>query len=245
MFKNLSGFLVMSRKTTAIGQSTVLSNLARRCRLERFVLASLVLCTPLAAGCISTASIQDWNYIRVNKSRANSAWKAMYTRSERVCQGDDFEAGFKAGFLAAATGDNCQPPAVPPPKYWSAKYQTCEGQEFIQDWYRGYQCGLAAADSHGYSQFNQVPVSPTAPTLNHSGCGQCYAPDRCNCPCGDAMLPFDVGSSEFSLSTDTVSEAEAVQSHNQWALGVGADASATSSPSDLATGQADNFIPPR
>ena len=51
----------------------------------------------------------------------------------------------------------------------------------IQDWYRGYQCGVAAAEGSGYPFFHDVPVGPQAPVINKDGCGACYSPTGCLC----------------------------------------------------------------
>lgn len=144
-------------------------------------LSPIVLAIAVTAGCVSTSSLQDWNYRRVQKSRANIALHEEYDRDCRISVGHDFESGFKAGFVDAAMGKNCDLPAVPPPKYWSASYQSCEAQECVQAWFRGYQAGQTAADERGLSNFHQVPVSPHAPVLNKTTCGTCYAPGDCEC----------------------------------------------------------------
>ncbi len=150
-------------------------------RKSHLRLAPIVLAAAVTSGCVSTSALQDWNYHRVQKSRAAIAWHEEYDRDCRGSLGHDFEAGFKAGFVDASMGKNCDLPAVPPPKYWSASYQSCEAQECVQAWFRGYQAGQTAADERGLSNFHQVPVSPNAPVLNKTACGTCYARDACEC----------------------------------------------------------------
>lgn len=131
------------------------------------------------AGC--AASLQDFHYSVVNKSRAEYAWLTNTSFGERWDYGSDYACGYKSGYYDASTGKGCVLPAVPPPCYWSTKYQSCEGQKQIQDWYRGYQCGVAAAQGSGYPFFHNVPVGPQAPVVNKDGCGMCYAPPCCLC----------------------------------------------------------------
>lgn len=140
----------------------------------------LLACSTLGlSGC--TASLQDLHYSVVNKTRAEYAWYSNTSLGDRWNHGSDYAHGYKMGYYDAATGKGCALPAVPPPCYWSTKYQCCEGQKHIQDWYRGYQCGVAAAQGSGYPYFHSVPVGPQAPIVNKDGCGACYGPTGCLC----------------------------------------------------------------
>ena len=132
-------------------------------------------------GCASVAGLQDTQYCLANKTRAEISWLTCNDWKQRWDLGSDYAAGYKKGFYDAATGRGCKVPAVPPPCYWSSKYQDCEGQEAIACWYRGYQCGAAAAQSKGYPSFHDVPVGPCAPAVNMTGCQGCYSPDNCAC----------------------------------------------------------------
>ncbi len=143
-------------------------------KLLLMALSSLSLC-----GC--AASLQDLHYAAVNKTRAEYAWYSSTSISDRWNCGSDYAYGYKSGYYDKATGKACTLPAVPPPCYWSTKYQCCEGQKHIQDWYRGYQCGVAAAEGSGYPYFHDVPIGPQAPVINKDGCGACYAPTGCLC----------------------------------------------------------------
>lgn len=132
-------------------------------------------------GCSGVASFQDWQYCWANKHRASAAYKSQLTSAERREFGSDYGNGFKKGFYDASTGRGCKTPAIPPPCYWSAKYQSCEGQKCIQNWFRGYQVGAAAAEGEGFPSFHEIPVGPCAPRTNSSGCQGCYSPDYCEC----------------------------------------------------------------
>jgi hypothetical protein len=160
-------------------------------------------CAVTLNGCVSVAGMQDWNYARVNKGRAHQAWLEGHSREQRVCLGCDYELGFKSGFVDSALGRDCDLPAIAPPKYWSAKYQSCEGRACVENWFSGYSAGLQAAQHRGFSDMNQVPVSACAPILNRSDCGACYAQPACGCGGGcqacrrgfdntaTTALPFD------------------------------------------------------
>lgn len=143
-------------------------------KLFLMALSSLGLC-----GC--AASWQDLHYAAVNKTRAEYSWYSNTSLSDRWNCGSDYAYGYKSGYYDKATGKACTLPPVPPPCYWSTKYQCCEGQKHIQDWYRGYQCGVAAAEGSGYPYFHDVPLGPQAPVINKDGCGACYAPTGCLC----------------------------------------------------------------
>lgn len=130
------------------------------------------------SGC---AGVQDTEYAFANWTRSEICWLNNTTASQRRACSGDYEKGWKKGFYDSATGKACGLPAVPPPCYWSHKYQDCAGQKAISDWYRGYQCGVAAAESTGLPSFHDVPIGPCPPIINKTGCGACYSPDRCNC----------------------------------------------------------------
>lgn len=149
----------------------------------RYALIAAI-CAVTLNGCVSMAGLQDWNYRRVNKVRAQEAWLECHTREQRACLGRDYEQGYKAGFVDAATGRACDVPAVTPPKYWAASYQSCEGQVCIENWMTGYRAGLTAAQNRSFSAFNEVPVADCAPVLNRTGCGACYAEPDCSCSGG-------------------------------------------------------------
>lgn len=160
---------------------------ARMATPRSALLAWAIAVTATFSGCVSVASVQDWHYAHVNKARASSAWFENHDSDQRKYLGCDYEAGYKSGFFDAATGKDCRLPPVPPAQYWAAKYQCCEGQTCVQNWFKGYQAGLAAAQNCGYPAFNDVPVSPSAPVINKTACGQCYSSDACECSEGNMV----------------------------------------------------------
>lgn len=143
--------------------------------------ALLVVASMFCSGCVSMAGLQDMHFSYCNKYRASEAWKCSFNSTQRKSLSDDFEKGFKQGYYDTAMNKDCRLPPVAPPKYWSARYQSCEGQCKVQDWFRGYQHGIAAAQSYSCPDYVEVPVSPNAPIVNKTGCGACYSADHCKC----------------------------------------------------------------
>lgn len=135
----------------------------------------------LSTGCMGAAGLQDWNYNRVNRSRAAKCFKTAYDHQQRKELGRDFELGYNRGFFDLATGRDCRVPPVAPPKYWSASYQSCNTRTCVENWFVGYQKGVVAAERCGLGDFNSIPVSAGAPSVNCSGCGACYSGDACSC----------------------------------------------------------------
>ena len=70
-----------------------------------------------------------------------------------------FGEGFRDGYVSVASGGGSCPPAVPPRKYWSWKYQTPEGQCKVAAWFEGFSYGAQAAESDGAGNFQQIQVS--------------------------------------------------------------------------------------
>lgn len=144
-----------------------------------------------SAGCNCIATKQDWHYKFANWRRAATAWDCCYSADAQKCLSRDFETGFKAGFIDTSVGKDCRVPPVPPPRYWAAKYQCPSGQCAIQDWFRGYQHGIVAAQSKGYPDFNEIPVGPSAPVLNKTACGMCQSCEPCGCQNSHPSFPSD------------------------------------------------------
>jgi hypothetical protein len=71
----------------------------------------------------------------------------------------DFGEGFRAGYVDVASGNNGCPPAVPPRKYWSWRYQSPEGQAKVSAWFEGYAHGARAADEEGIGNWSQLQIS--------------------------------------------------------------------------------------
>ncbi len=164
----------------------------------------LVIASVSMSGCASVATFQDWQFCYANKSRASEAWKCTFSAEARKSLSADFEAGFKKGYYDTAMNKDCRLPPVAPPKYWSARYQNCEGQACVQEWFRGYQHGIASAQSCNDASSAEVPVSPCAPVINKTGCGACYSPDNCRCEPG---IDYGVSGTEIQYDPLGIHEA--------------------------------------
>lgn len=164
----------------------------------RYALSVSLLCLTMA-GCACVATEQDWLYKLAQHQRAGESYRSRYSPEQRKCHSCDFYAGFKRGYFETSIGRDCRVPAVAPPKYWTAHYQSCEGQEAVQDWFRGYQDGIAAASADGYRYFNEVPVSAQAPVVNRTACGMCQSWDPCNCRTAPNVMTPD-----YPVHTETI-----------------------------------------
>lgn len=156
-------------------------------RSARSCLLALACIVP--GGCASMAGLQDMQFSYHMKGRAAEAWRTSFTSDQRKCLSSDFECGFKQGFYEVAMNRDCRLPPTAPPKYWSAYYQSCEGQKRVEEWFAGYQQGIAVAQSSGQSGSAEIPISPCAPVLNKTGCGACYSGNPCACEPSNCELP--------------------------------------------------------
>ena len=72
----------------------------------------------------------------------------------------DEECGFLDGFVdyldAGGTGN---PPPLPPRRYWRTEHENPNGYRAVQDWYRGYAHGAAAAQASGYRELVTICTS--------------------------------------------------------------------------------------
>ena len=109
----------------------------------------------------------DENVILKRHERlAKLAWDEMV--AQYGCQfSDDYRAGFIDGFVDYLTYGGTAPigldeapvvPAVPPPKYRSAKAMSPEGHTAAEEWFMGFRHGSATALASGLRQLVTVPV---------------------------------------------------------------------------------------
>jgi hypothetical protein len=77
----------------------------------------------------------------------------------------DYRDGWKQGYLDLSRGQCDELPALPPQKYWSAFYQTPEGQVCIEQWYQGWRDGADAAKACGAPEWHRIAPAPTAPSM--------------------------------------------------------------------------------
>lgn len=78
---------------------------------------------------------------------------------------DSFREGFIAGYHDVAKGGKGCPPAVPPRRFWSWKYQTAEGQAKVNEWFAGYPYGAKAAEEDGIGNYRDIQISSEVEAL--------------------------------------------------------------------------------
>jgi hypothetical protein len=114
--------------------------------------------------------IQSFDECRMawrNRRRADEAWALIRGAGEHEYS-SDYAAGFKAGYADYLdNGGNGDPPAVPPFRYRSVKYQSPEGVEAINGWYAGWKHGALMAKASGQREVEVIPLS--APPINAVG----------------------------------------------------------------------------
>ncbi|MFO1022267.1 MAG: hypothetical protein U0903_16475 [Planctomycetales bacterium] len=127
----------------------------------------------LLPGCITVYTrfrdLRDELQIKAhNKYLAHMAWgacKKMY--ADLPCR-DDFERGFKTGYVDRASGLNGCPPALPPRRYWKAKNMGMGGADRTNTWFDGYRHGVAVAEQDGVADLSRittsVPFGPPPPS---------------------------------------------------------------------------------
>lgn len=96
---------------------------------------------------------------------AECAWQEVLGTCPDVACSEDYEHGFKAGYVdylyAGGTGE---PPAVPPRCYWNLDYRSPGGHQAVTSWFAGFRHGAQVARDQGRRQVVTVPSS-----LRHSG----------------------------------------------------------------------------
>ena len=71
----------------------------------------------------------------------------------------DHRRGFVDGFVDYLDAGGIDgPPPLPPRKYWRGKFQNPFGHRRIEDWFEGYQHGVATARASNYRSFVVVPT---------------------------------------------------------------------------------------
>lgn len=72
----------------------------------------------------------------------------------------DEERGFEDGFVDFLVyGGTGNPPPLPPRRYWWSDCQELNGCDAIQDWFKGFQHGVAVAQASGYRNCVTVQLS--------------------------------------------------------------------------------------
>ena len=112
--------------------------------------------------------IDWWDYHVTEHTAQRCAFRAL-AEYRRLC-GNPRSHHFKNGFITAyedlALNRRPAPPVFPPPKYWNAFYRSCAGQKCVDEWFAGYDAGLAMGSNGGVSRFREV-------YLRREGCNFC------------------------------------------------------------------------
>jgi hypothetical protein len=97
---------------------------------------------------------------------ADEAWAQVCAAGPGVQFSEDYEDGFRAGFVDYVdAGGNGEPPPLPPRRYQGLRYQNPEGYKAIEDWFGGYRDGAAAAAHGPYREWITGPSSLRGPTV--------------------------------------------------------------------------------
>jgi hypothetical protein len=95
-----------------------------------------------------------------NQALAEEAWSHFLAAMPDCNCSEHFADGFKTGFADYLyAGGNGEPPVVPPRPYWKPQYESPQGQQLVQDWFRGFRHGAAVAKESGYRESVLVPAS--------------------------------------------------------------------------------------
>ncbi len=112
------------------------------------------------AGCHSFRNYQDEKMISVrNRYRAHKAWKHVKKNCNNIKYPKDFGRGFKEGYRDVCMGGDGCPPALPPRRYWSIRYQNRKGHFKQRRWFDGYEHGALAAEQAGGADMNYIATS--------------------------------------------------------------------------------------
>jgi hypothetical protein len=86
------------------------------------------------------------------------AWEALRSREAASC---DYRHGFVRAYVDLAHGATGALPPVPPERYWSVCFRTCDGHARAREWYAGYADGVASARGGLGAPCETVPSSGT------------------------------------------------------------------------------------
>jgi hypothetical protein len=120
-------------------------------------------CSGCTTGCGPNCYIGWIDTLRTrNDARANArqVLRSTYGRFPQVsCHYSD---GFEQAFVDLAEGGDGSIPPIPPRRYWNAEYRCPWGAGCAEEWFVGYEAGVAAADATAPCRHPVIPVSGTA-----------------------------------------------------------------------------------
>jgi hypothetical protein len=132
-----------------------------------FACCALVACA-LSAGCQLVISDTRTDYpenmrksddereTKRNWELANAAWEEHTTHGKKYTA--DYAQGFKEGLVEYLnSGGSAVPPAHPPKRYQTSRFENPQGAQAIRDWFAGFRRGAAVAAS---GQSNYEDGSP-------------------------------------------------------------------------------------
>ena len=126
-----------------------------------------LMCLPLmslSSGCVAFVTQMrdlrdDTAIAHKNRRLAKEAWYAVCGAYAGTPCLEDFECGFRTGYCDVADGKNGCPPAVPPRKYWRAKYLGETGVLQVEQWFEGYRHGVSVAQQDGIVNIRRIPTT--------------------------------------------------------------------------------------
>ncbi|QDU62604.1 hypothetical protein Pan216_34710 [Planctomycetes bacterium Pan216] len=96
---------------------------------------------------------------RRDRAVAKKVWAEIRDSSPDCTYSVDYADGFKEGFVDFVRyGSPDVPRPLPPRKYWRNRYQTPQGLQAMEDWFAGFDHGMAAAHDGGYRSFVVIPT---------------------------------------------------------------------------------------
>jgi hypothetical protein len=100
---------------------------------------------------------------------AKMAWQQVQAEHGGELADPDYECGFKDGFAMYLYQGTCEPPALPPCKYMSLKYQTGAGCAAVEQWRAGFRHGVLVAREGGQRRHLTCWMEPPRPAPLHPG----------------------------------------------------------------------------
>jgi len=89
--------------------------------------------------------------LKIYRGQAEEIWAQIRQSDPDLRCAQNFEAGFKDGFVdyvfAGGSGD---PPPVPPRRYWNVDFRTPGGHAVANQWTEGYRLGVRTARERGF-----------------------------------------------------------------------------------------------
>jgi hypothetical protein len=141
-----------------------------------------------------------------NRTLAEKSWHWNKSRfcDERFKR--EFKDGFISGYVDVASGGNGCSPAIAPSQYWGWRYQSGNGQEAINAWFRAFPLGVQAAEQDGVGNWQQIraqgvvtPQVVQATNEDEAGLSNPFYPEQEFVPVPDAVEDFDASAAGSGL----------------------------------------------